>query len=337
MQKRAQFFLIAAFVIVVLILQLSTVYISTQIRKEDRTVYELSDEIDYEVSQIINNGIFQDADDPTVLGRVKEVMAFYAKTNPESDIVIYYGDKDNLKALVYESATCEPQGLSPPMFSPVITSIVTASGETVTKASEVVVGDTIVFSKPQSAEFPFEEFAKGVNQKSEKDKDKDVSIKVISLEKNTLALELQIGEENFPFTLKEFERVTIVNYEIATYSFSDPSNLKIDAVSVEEIKKTASALVSVNLPDEGLEGIFFSPGVDIERVCFEFETPIPENTAEDDQVEGRKVSEGQASITEGKVQVIIADTTKEFTLSPGENFFVVVKRERDGERTIGTN
>src|SRR3989344_1063007 len=200
MQKRAQFFLIAAFVIVVLILQLSTVYISTQIRKEDRTVYELSDEIDYEVSQIINNGIFQDADDPTVLGRVKEVMAFYAKTNPESDIVIYYGDKDNLKALVYESATCEPQGLSPPMFSPVITSFVTASGEAVTKASEVVVGDTIVFSKPQSAEFPFEEFAKGVNQKSEKDKDKDVSIKVISLEKNTLALELQIGEENFPFT-----------------------------------------------------------------------------------------------------------------------------------------
>src|SRR3989344_2736787 len=56
MNKRGQFFLIAAVVIAGILIGLGAVYVSLSSQKEDRIVYDLTKEISYEASRVIDKG-----------------------------------------------------------------------------------------------------------------------------------------------------------------------------------------------------------------------------------------------------------------------------------------
>ena len=105
MKKRGQFFLIAAIVIVGIILGLATVYNTAKSSKEDTTVYDLSDEINFEAAQVIDNGVFngEELSGTVVPTRIEILTEFYSNENPESDLIIIYGDKIKATALFYNS------------------------------------------------------------------------------------------------------------------------------------------------------------------------------------------------------------------------------------------
>ena len=72
MDKRGQFFLIAAVVIIGLIIGLSVVYNSVKAPKEDSQVYDLSKEIDYESAQVIDHGTFNALTETAVNAVIKQ-------------------------------------------------------------------------------------------------------------------------------------------------------------------------------------------------------------------------------------------------------------------------
>ena len=119
MNKRGQFFLIAALVIVTTLIELSTVYISTTSPNEDTQVFDISEEINQEAAQVIFNG-YESGNTQDIDNNIRDLVSFYAKTNPESDIAVYYGDQDKVQSIVYESDQCDPspnQNSAAPIFS----------------------------------------------------------------------------------------------------------------------------------------------------------------------------------------------------------------------------
>jgi len=98
MYKRGQIFLIAAFIIIGLLVGLAAIYTTTLSPKEDVAVYDLSGEINYEASRVIDNGVVTG----NLESKLKNLTDFYAKSNPESDFVIVYGNSSSLKAIYYE-------------------------------------------------------------------------------------------------------------------------------------------------------------------------------------------------------------------------------------------
>lgn len=98
MEKRGQFFLIAALVIVAIIFSLGVIYISTKTVKEDITVLDLSKEISYEGSQVIDNGVYTGGD---IDQRITELVGYYSEKNQDSDIMIVYGSSEGVKILEY--------------------------------------------------------------------------------------------------------------------------------------------------------------------------------------------------------------------------------------------
>ncbi len=102
MNKRGQFFLIAALVIAGIIITLSAVHITTQTPiREETTLYDLSKEIDYESSQLIDYGVYQEN---TMRQRGESILSFvrnYSAANPDTDILLAYGNCEALTVLYY--------------------------------------------------------------------------------------------------------------------------------------------------------------------------------------------------------------------------------------------
>src|SRR3989344_2077065 len=117
MNKRGQFFLIAALVIVVVIIALFTTYNYLKSKPTDSTSLYLAKEIDFEASQVLSAGVLTQQEREQ---KIQDLITFYAKTNPDSDIAIFYIDSIGAaKVVLYEQETCEPS-LSPPVTSSVV-------------------------------------------------------------------------------------------------------------------------------------------------------------------------------------------------------------------------
>lgn len=101
MNKRGQFFLIAAVVIVVIIIALAKVNISTKAPKGDSTIYDLSKEIDYESNQLIDSGIYRESAPGQINQSILSLVANYSAANPDTDIMVVYGNGNKLTALLF--------------------------------------------------------------------------------------------------------------------------------------------------------------------------------------------------------------------------------------------
>ena len=100
MNKKGQFFLIAAVVIVRIIITLSTVNITTKKpASETATFYDLSSEIKYESNRLIDHGVYASAD---ISSSINSLIDNYSAANPDTTLTFIYGDKDSLKRRDYD-------------------------------------------------------------------------------------------------------------------------------------------------------------------------------------------------------------------------------------------
>ena len=103
MNKRGEFFLIAAVVIVGIIITLGAINISTKAPAKDNTAfYDLSREIDYESNKLIDYGVYKSKDPSAIGSSVLSFVANYSAANPDTDLLIVYGNKDNIQISLYD-------------------------------------------------------------------------------------------------------------------------------------------------------------------------------------------------------------------------------------------
>ncbi len=97
MNKRGQFFLVATVIIVAILLSIVNVQNSIKVSEEDLTVYDLSNELNLEGSQVIISGILRDLSEEQIKENLTTLINHYSQTNPEKDIVAIYGDSEATK------------------------------------------------------------------------------------------------------------------------------------------------------------------------------------------------------------------------------------------------
>ncbi len=101
MNKKAQFFLIAALVLSGIILTLGKAYNISRVENIDTRVYDLSEEIQYETSKVIDNGVFREETSEEMEDNLVELTEYYGSRSPDSDIDIIYGKPEDLKVVKY--------------------------------------------------------------------------------------------------------------------------------------------------------------------------------------------------------------------------------------------
>jgi len=112
MNKRGQFFLVAALVIVGIIIGLATVYNTTTTSREDITVYDLADEVNYEGARVLESGTFNDLNNIEIEGNIEDLIEFYSETNQNHEFYGIYGDEEDLTLIFYETSDTGSVGVS---------------------------------------------------------------------------------------------------------------------------------------------------------------------------------------------------------------------------------
>ncbi len=112
MNKRAQFFIVAALIISGGILGFNTYQNKAQGEGQQVRTYDLSQEINYEASQVIDNGVFNAQSPDTITANIKNLTAFYATRNPDSDIQILYGDEAHVQSIQFDGDTNQVEAIS---------------------------------------------------------------------------------------------------------------------------------------------------------------------------------------------------------------------------------
>jgi len=110
--KGGQFFLVAAIVIILILIGLASIYTFVNTSKEDVTFQGLSDELNYESAQVIDNGIFNNLNQEQINQNIRNLTSFYALSNPESDLIFLYGNKKEVTILIYNNSELGNIGIS---------------------------------------------------------------------------------------------------------------------------------------------------------------------------------------------------------------------------------
>jgi len=105
MNKRAQFFIIAALILAGIILIFGKTYTSSKTAQDNLKVYDLSNQIQYEASQVIDNGVYNDRPLSETTEALKNLSELYSKLNPDSDIYIMFGNSSELHLIEYNSTS----------------------------------------------------------------------------------------------------------------------------------------------------------------------------------------------------------------------------------------
>lgn len=103
MNKRAQFYLIAAIVIIGIIAGLSFVYINAKTSREDSSVKYLANEINFEVSQVVDSGVYNSLPEGDINENIENLTNHYAQANPEIDLLIVFGNTEQLTFIFYNN------------------------------------------------------------------------------------------------------------------------------------------------------------------------------------------------------------------------------------------
>lgn len=113
MYKRGQFYLIAAIVIVTIIISLGVVYNRVHVTAEESKIYDLSEEINFEAAQIIDNGVLTGSLS-NVSSRIENLTDAYSKSNPNQDFFLVFGDGETgeLSVLYYNKSKTGSIGIS---------------------------------------------------------------------------------------------------------------------------------------------------------------------------------------------------------------------------------
>lgn len=135
-EKRGQFFLVAALVISGILIGLAGIYTEVNAPKEDLSVQDLSVELNYESLQVIDQGVYADLTDEQLFENVANLTDYYAAKNPGSEFIVMYGNKDYVKLRQYSPKEVGSIGLG--AGGVVKDTVLTGVSQTDTEGQEVV-------------------------------------------------------------------------------------------------------------------------------------------------------------------------------------------------------
>ncbi len=94
--KRGQFYLIAAFVIIVIMTGLAYVYIKVETPAESLNINDLADEVHYEANKVVDNGVFSGLNEEQISDNIKKLAEYYIDKYSYIDLFIVYGDENKV-------------------------------------------------------------------------------------------------------------------------------------------------------------------------------------------------------------------------------------------------
>ncbi|HVY01302.1 MAG TPA: hypothetical protein VHA12_00875 [Candidatus Nanoarchaeia archaeon] len=111
-EKRGQFFLVAALVISGILIGLAGIYTEVNAPKEDLTVQDVSVELNYESLQVIDQGVYNDLTDEQLFSNIANLTDYYAAKNPSGEFIILYGNKNFVKLRKYSPSSAGTIGIN---------------------------------------------------------------------------------------------------------------------------------------------------------------------------------------------------------------------------------
>ncbi len=110
--KRGQFFLIAALVISGILIGFASLYNVAHTPKEDNSVYDLSSELNYENSQVIDQGVFTNLTQDQINANIVNLTNYYAAQNPSANLIIVFGNSTSITIRQYQPRQSGQIGVS---------------------------------------------------------------------------------------------------------------------------------------------------------------------------------------------------------------------------------
>jgi hypothetical protein len=107
--KKAQFYLMAAIIIIGIIILLSTITNYVVTRKEPVKIYDLGEEFKEEGARVVDYGIYHDSPLETrtpvkLISNLSEYFATYSEEkDPGAELVFVYGNSTNMTTITYTS------------------------------------------------------------------------------------------------------------------------------------------------------------------------------------------------------------------------------------------
>ena len=98
MNKKGQFFLIAALIISGIVLAFATVQNFTDLTTQTSIVFDLSEEIDFEANKVIDKGIFL-GENPTT--STNNLISIYNQRFPEATLIAVQGNLSKINYRIY--------------------------------------------------------------------------------------------------------------------------------------------------------------------------------------------------------------------------------------------
>ncbi len=104
MNKRAQYFLLAALIVSTVLFSIGTLFNSAAVIPENRTAKELADEMSYEASELLNHDFLQGFQ-AQAEADIVSLSNSYAESHKDAEIVIIYGFSNSIKAKYYKQGS----------------------------------------------------------------------------------------------------------------------------------------------------------------------------------------------------------------------------------------
>lgn len=105
MNKRGQFYVIAAILIVMILFGMASISTYAVIKPEPKTIYDLSKDLDRESYKVLEYGIYnkENLTDLSESFSGEDVAKYFLKKTDNANIGFVYGDKTDLNFLSYEN------------------------------------------------------------------------------------------------------------------------------------------------------------------------------------------------------------------------------------------
>lgn len=127
MNKRGQFFLVAALITVAILIGLATVYTSVSSPPRETQVFDLAEQIGYEGNRVIDYGVVsgEELKDLLEVGidNEKAFTKIYRDYLSDGTLFFFYGDKTEMHYIVYRGITAGTVGFDFGSGSPTIITI----------------------------------------------------------------------------------------------------------------------------------------------------------------------------------------------------------------------
>jgi len=107
MDKRGQFYFVAAIIIVMIISGLASVSTYVIIKSEPDTIRDITRDLNRESYKIVEYGVYnaKDIDDLLTGFTGEQVGEYFLQKTSDANIIYLYGNKDGMKALQYDSGS----------------------------------------------------------------------------------------------------------------------------------------------------------------------------------------------------------------------------------------